>query len=239
MDSMMTTDSGRHNESEVLSVSDQRKLDIAAHYINARANDAANSIIDIGKFLLAEFYDNDIARFYDRAPRKSVSLRKLASRDDINMTFVSLCYAVRLAIQERRFFSHNGNFRTLTPSHKVVLLQVESDGDKVHYAKEVIEKRLSVRRLRRMLIEDGVIAPRGPEPRCIGESSRPYMKLIRLVKPFSNLPHEVIDDIDPSKMPVRDRMALKRSALRARNQLDALIRHLTEKDTVQTTEQFK
>lgn len=217
----------KSKESDILSPAEKRKLDLAAHYINARADDAANSMIDIGKYLLAEFYQNDITRFHHRAPRKSVSLRKLADRDDINITYVSLCYAVRLAIQERRFFSHNGVFQSLTPSHKVVLLQVERDGDKVHYAKEAIEKKLSVRQLRRKLVSDGILPARGREPRRIAPSSPSFKKLIRMVKPFSNLQRRTINEINVSEIPARDRARLKQSALQARDRLDALIRQLT------------
>ncbi|MBN1296447.1 hypothetical protein JXA80_06680 [bacterium] len=208
---------------------DHQKMDRAARYINSKMDDAANALIDIGKYLLAEFFQDDIQLFRSRGSRKSVSLRKLADRDDIILSFSSLCNAVHLAIQERRFFAHNGTFKRLSASHKLILLRVQNDHEKIQFAKKTIEENLSVRQLRAELVIRGIILPRGRTAHAANRKKRlakPVRNIVDLVKPVSALIRANFDDVDMNIIPSSDRVFLKESAMRARDRLTELIQRL-------------
>ena len=94
-------DVSKRDEFEALTKGEEKILDDAVKFINGRLNKAARSLIEIGQFLLDKFFEGDPDKARNRAPRKGVSLRKLAERDDLDMSYASLSNAVNLAVQEK------------------------------------------------------------------------------------------------------------------------------------------
>ncbi|MCD4655010.1 hypothetical protein K8T06_13880 [bacterium] len=210
-----------------LTKQNRQKLDRAVLYINTKANEAVNTLLCIGKYLLSEFFDNDLAKVRTRAPRKELSLRKLAERDDLNLSYRSLSNAVRLAVQERRFFSHNGTFSRLTESHKILLLNLDTDRDTIRFAKEVVNEGLSVRKLKQRLVDNEFIELPGRRPKRLNRRTLPYQRLIKLVTPFSLLNQMDMSSIDIGQIPDSEKGILRQSALVAKLRLEKLIEHLS------------
>ena len=146
-------------EVEILTAEDIKKIEEAVIVINEKANSTAKSLIEIGQYLLKEFFDNDIKKAEDRAPRKGISLRKIADHKDITLSFMSLSNAIRLAGQES-LFTHE-KYKELTETHKLLLFSLSDDKAKKSYADKVVKDKLSVRALRDTLVEKGFILPRG------------------------------------------------------------------------------
>ena len=205
------------------SVSSSRKLERAVYYINAKSNEAARALIEIGKYLIAEFYDNDIDKVKSRAPRKEASLRKLAEHPMINLSYSTLNHAVRLAEQERRYFSHNYYFADLTESHKIVLLSLEESHEKLHYAKLVIKDKLSVRALKQQLVNDGVMGKRGRRTGPSKQLQPQHRRIFKLVNPFATLEAQDLTKLNPGEIPPRERQRLLKSARAAKLRLEELI----------------
>jgi hypothetical protein len=202
-----------------------RKIRKAVLYINSKKNDAIHVLVEIGNYILQEFYDDDLAKYRNRAPRKGVSVRKLAEEKDINMSYRSLCNAVNLAIQERRFFRHNDVFRSLTESHKLLLLSIDDDAEKIYTAKRVIENKWSVRTLREVLIEGGYIQRQG-RPWYEEKNQAVYKNLLRVFSPFQNPQWPELDTINLDRLSDSERNKLKETILIAKVRMEELINQL-------------
>ena len=90
-------------DTPALTVEEQQALDQAVAFINGRVNSMARSLIDIGEYLLEKFFEGNPEQARSRAPRKGLSLRKLAQRTDLEVSYASLSNAVNLAVQEKAF----------------------------------------------------------------------------------------------------------------------------------------
>lgn len=146
-------------EVDILSAEEVRKMDEAVNFINQQANAPARSLLAIGKYLLETFFDNDPKKVDDRAPRKGVSLRKLAEHKDLALNHQSLSNAVKLAIQEDIFKAEK--YTALTESHKLILFRLHDKKAKLKYADKVIKENLSVRKLHEVLEGAKLLPPRG------------------------------------------------------------------------------
>jgi len=186
----------------ILSRTELKAIDDAVRYINRKSNEGARSLIEIGEYLLQKFFENDPSKVEDRAPRKGISLRKLAEHPDISLSFMSLSNAVRLAVQEHLF--SDPKYKALTDSHKIALFQIPDDETKLEYADHVIEHGLSVRGLREMLEDAQYLATRG-RPALKGETKapvrdlyssyfKPIDKLLKLDFSIDTLPIEELSD---------------------------------------------
>lgn len=144
---------------EILTAEEVKKIDEAVEFINKQANSTAKSLLAIGLYLLKEFFDGDVKKAEDRAPRKGISLRKIAEHEDIFHSFMTLSNAVRLAAQESLF--SDTKYNSLTESHKLLLFRLPDDKTKKSYAEKVINEDLSYRGLQDKLIKAGYIVPRG------------------------------------------------------------------------------
>ena len=118
-----------------------------------------NHCFDIGQYLLTTFFDNDVKKVEDRAPRKGVSLRKIADHEDMMLTYMSLSNAVRLAAQEPLFI--DPKYKDLTETHKILLFKLPDDKTKTEFAEKVVLNNLSVRKLRNLLAEKSYIRLQG------------------------------------------------------------------------------
>lgn len=145
---------------EILTKQEAKMLDGAVEFINERMYSISENMIEIGAFLLENFFDGDIKKVKDHAPKKGISLRKLADHPDIDISYSGLSRAISLAVQEKRLGAV-ATPQQLTPSHKVLLLNVDNVDEKKKLAKEVKQKKLSVRQFKEVLKKEGHTKPRG------------------------------------------------------------------------------
>ncbi|MCC6158532.1 MAG: hypothetical protein IT350_10815 [Deltaproteobacteria bacterium] len=154
---------------EALSPRDLAALDEAAAFVNNRIDRSAEALIEIGQYLLKRFFDDTVEKVGDRAPRKGVSLRKLAEHPDILMSYPQLSRSVGLAVQELQLASVS-TLKQLTASHKLMLLGIDDRAGlgekelmalKKRYVSMVEKDGLSVRALRDVLENDGYVKRRG------------------------------------------------------------------------------
>ncbi len=172
-------------EVEILTAEEVKLLDEAVAFINQQANAPAKSLIEIGKYLLDKFFENDPKKVDDRAPRKGISLRKLAEHEDISMNHQTLSNAVKLAAQEHLFEAPK--YQSLTESHKLLLFRLgKKDKEKIKFADKVVKDNLSVRKLNDVLVGAKLLAARGrPE---LGSGSAPdlFASFIHPIEKLAN-----------------------------------------------------
>jgi len=214
-------------EVEILSAEEVQKIDEAVNFINQQANAPARSLLEIGKYLLETFFDNDPKKVQDRAPRKGVSLRKLAEHPDIYMSYRNLSNAVRLALQEDVFKSVK--YKDLTDSHKLLLFSVDgaTNKEKLKIADKVIAENLSVRGLHEMLVKKNLLASRGRPSLSEGTPDRneafdPLKSFFRPIEKLARL--DLDDDFNIEELSDSQFDALRR----LRDKLDYLISQRTE-----------
>lgn len=138
---------------------DDEKIERAVRFINERVEKASSSIIEIGEYLFANFFQSSLENVQRRDPQKTISLRKLAEHPDLNFSYSGLSRAVALAVQERSIGSSPSWYK-LRPSHKILLLNVHDFAAKRVYADRVVSEGLSVKRLATLLTADGYIRSR-------------------------------------------------------------------------------
>lgn len=173
-------------EVDVLTADEVKLLDEAVAFINQQANAPAKSLIEIGKYLLEKFFENNPKKADDRAPRKGISLRKLAEHDDISMNHQTLSNAVKLAAQEHLFT--DPKYQSLTESHKLLLFRIgKKDKEKIKYADKVVKDNLSVRKLNDVLVGAKLLAARGrPELGSGGSAPDLFASFIRPIEKLAN-----------------------------------------------------
>ena len=144
---------------EVSMQADSIEIEQAAMFIRDRCNQASRSLLEIGHYLLEHFFSNNTDELSDHKPTKRISLRKLAQHPEVAMSYTALSNAVHLAIQDE--FLKDFDNSQLTESHRVLLLAVKDPERKQFLAVRVIDGGLSVKELRKLLIENQDILPRG------------------------------------------------------------------------------
>jgi len=146
-------------EVEILTAEEIQKIDKAVDYINAQANSTAKSLIEIGQYLLKEFFEGDIKKAEDRGSRKGISLRKIAEHPEITLSYRTLANAMHLSHQEYLF--SDAKYKALSETHKMLLFSVSDNKKKLSFADKVVSEKLSVNKLREKLIDAKYILPRG------------------------------------------------------------------------------
>ncbi|MGA2223237.1 MAG: HU family DNA-binding protein [Syntrophobacteraceae bacterium] len=97
-----------------------------------------NGALQIGDYLLENFFNDDIAAASSRNPRKPVSFRALCSREDLSLHPATLGEMVRVAAQERFFHQHNLDTDNLSYSHKAELVKIPNDDHKIQLVSEIV-----------------------------------------------------------------------------------------------------
>ena len=146
-------------EIEILTAEEVKKIDKAVDFINAQANSTAKSLIEIGQYLLKEFFEGDIKKAEDRGARKGISLRKIAEHPEITLSYKTLANAIHLSHQENLF--SDSKYKPLSATHKLLLFAVSDNKKKMSFADKVVSDNLSVNKLREKLIDAKYILPRG------------------------------------------------------------------------------
>jgi len=214
-------------EADETSPVEQKKFDEAVVFINDKLNTAARSMIDIGQYLLRQFFNNDPRLVQEHySVKQGLSLRKLSQRPDLDVSYASLSNAVQLAVQEERVFKQLPNPAIITETHKLLLLQVNDDEAKLRYADVIHQQHLSTRALRELLIEDKIIMPRGRPTLQGGHESLPIFAVEDLLKPLAPFATISYDEIPVNKLtPEQAKNALE-LMVKARDNIAALIERL-------------
>jgi len=130
----------------------------AVKHINSIIGDnLINAAIQIGKYVLEKFYDNNIEDAKSRSPVKQNSFRKLQNHPDLKIHYKTLNQMVNVAIQEKLLIEKLGDKQVglLTYSHRIELLSLKDD-NKIEYAKKCIEEHLSINGLRNAISSNKV-----------------------------------------------------------------------------------
>ena len=216
-----------------LTTQERKALDEAVSFVNTRLDKSAASLIEIGEYLLSRFFAGDPEKVHDRAPRKGVSLRKLAEHPDILMSFPQLSRAVALAVQETQLSSVSTS-KHLTASHKILLAAIENNTDlsekdllalKKRYIALIERDELSVREFHDLLIKDRYARPRG----LAAVEDEAERKLLRsgfqsIVNPFREILELNLDRL--FEMPEANIKNAYNAIIEARKKMDAIIREV-------------
>jgi hypothetical protein len=150
---------------------DRELVEQAVRYINdvaARTIEKGfQGTLEIGRYVLEKFYDNDPVRVRFRGPQKETSFRELENHPELQLSRSSLHNAVGLAIQEHHLLeAGKGQVPGLvSATHRVALLGIRPSDDKDKKAvletsrlklklmQEVAERGLSVRQLQDRIAE--------------------------------------------------------------------------------------
>ncbi|RJO66032.1 MAG: hypothetical protein C4523_14235 [Myxococcales bacterium] len=121
-----------------------------------------NAMVEVGRYLLKHNFHDDEKMVESHSPNKVISIRKLAKHPKILVSYSWLSRAIRLAVHEDEFASVAAS-RHLTPSHKLLLLNVDDPEERARYISLIVAddpqmtgkpKVMSVRELRKLLVED-------------------------------------------------------------------------------------
>ncbi len=170
-----------------------KQLDNAAKFVNDKWNSSCRSLIEIGEYLMNNFYDGDPEKAKAKGPKKGISLRMLAIRPDLHVSPATLSRARQLAVQEKMYFQQS-TFTYLTDSHKLELLRIEDKKEKLKYAKSIEDKKLSCRAFRKVLEKDGHLLPRGPVPGSKRVSASSAIPFDLFFEPLGKITDLSIDD---------------------------------------------
>lgn len=128
------------------------ELEEAVLFINERvASYVYKGSIEIGNYILEKFFNNDIDLATSKNRYKPVSFLQLCQHPDLAVSYTTLNSMVRVAAQER--FLTGGGIQTdlLKYSHKVELIRLENNDEKLGLARACIDESWNIRKLREQI----------------------------------------------------------------------------------------
>lgn len=129
--------------------SEEQRLDVAVKWINRKVESTVHfGLIQIGYYLLNNFFAGSLDEALSRNPHKHHSFRKLCRRPDLLISSTHLVNAVKLVAQEKALAGETA-FQKLGVSHKIALLPVADAREKRSLARRALDEGLSVRALGR------------------------------------------------------------------------------------------
>ena len=152
---------------------DDELVEAAVVFINERANQAVyKAYEEIGKYLLKNFFGNDIEQATSRNPRKPVSYRALCERPDLALRPDQFSVMIRVSAQEKFFELKNVDASTLSYTHKAELVKLpttkpEHETFKVELVSRIANEGLSTRKIQEIIskhLEEGKppLSPQSP-----------------------------------------------------------------------------
>ena len=176
-----------------LPVEDVKFLNEAVDFINKQVNRAADSSLEIGRFLLRHFFDDDPEKVHNRSRNKAISLRMLADQPDIALSLSSLFNAVELAIFEKEVSVQS--IEQITAGHKLLLFRVKKE-ERNRYIDRVVNEKLSVRKLKNLLLEDGMLQQTGLAALDDGQRQLVSFGLNQIVSPLDDFLKATLDKFE-------------------------------------------
>lgn len=107
--------------------------------------------IEVGEYILKEFFDDDIEKYRSKNPKKEVSLVALLDRCDtfelpVSKTFLQNSISVAYAVKQ--LGKGNNEFLSLPPSHRVALLPIDDPERIKVLSRRAVDEKMTVRDLR-------------------------------------------------------------------------------------------
>jgi hypothetical protein len=224
---------------------DRELVEEAVKYINDVAASTVekgfHGTLEIGRYVLEKFYDNDPVRVRFRGPQKETSFRELENHPKLQMSKSSLHNAVGLAIQEHHLLeAGKGQVPgSVSATHRVALLSIRPSDDrdrkavmetarlKLKLMEEVAEKELSVRQLQDRIAEmvGKFIEAGSPEAEHKGE--KPGPRIPKLIETILAVPFEkIVKKKRLSNMSAADRKRYRNAIEKAVDRLTKMIEQI-------------
>ena len=217
-------------------VVDQDLIDKSIIFINEKANETLyKGSIEIGEYLLKNFYNDSIEQASSRNPNKQKSYRMLCQSSELVVPAGTLSIMVRVAAQERWFEKDGIETKGLSYTHKAELIKLKDDNPvKKDLIRKCIEESLSSRALSELVKKERKGLVKGGKPTPLK-----YFAYIDRVLKNSELP-SAFDDVNKlmkMKPEIRDGLREKTENFseelkRIQSKCKALLRNLQKVDGV-------
>jgi hypothetical protein len=127
---------------------EMEKMAKAVKFINKKDAQSGKLMIEVGQYIVDEFFGGSAKEALTNNAHKSFSLRKLSKMEGITMSYDRIQRCVRLVDQQQQMGTDASMLDSLSPTHQIALLSVEKVEDKVRIAKLAVEKGMSVSTLK-------------------------------------------------------------------------------------------
>ena len=212
----MTTDD--ENATSLPEVVDDKKIDQAVTFINETANKTIyKGSIEIGEYILKEFFENDIELARSKNPRKDASFNKLCEREDLNIHPNRLGIMIRVASQERFLTEKEVDTSALSYTHKASLVKIQDDNKKIKLINKCIDNKWTTREL------DDQINKTVKKIQSDRDSS-----IIQITRKYITKVEDVLKTVDDSSLNIDDNDLSKMTPTRLSN-LEAQLKNLKKK----------
>ena len=127
---------------------DERLVQESVNFINMKvAESVLKGSLEIGDYLLANFFGNDIQLAASQNPLKAASYSALSRRPDLGVSRTTLARMVRIAAQERFFILRRIRTDNLSYAHRIELIKLENNDKKIELVRQCVSESLSSRQL--------------------------------------------------------------------------------------------
>ncbi|OGR22327.1 MAG: hypothetical protein A2277_20645 [Desulfobacterales bacterium RIFOXYA12_FULL_46_15] len=209
---------------------DEKLIDEAVAFINETANKTIyKGSIEIGEYILENFFSGDLKLASSKNPKKLLSFNKLCEREDLTVHPNRLGLMVRVASQERFLAGKKVNTEELSYTHKAALVKLDNTDKKITAIEKCIKEKWSTRDL-----DDEI-------KRLIqGLPASTNLSLIQTIKRYITKVDDVLKAVEDSSLDIGDDELSKMSDKR-RKGLENYLTELKTKidDTVKKTEDIK
>jgi len=209
---------------------DEKLIDEAVAFINETANKTIyKGSIEIGEYILENFFGGDLKIASSKNPKKVSSFNKLCEREDLTVHPNRLGLMVRVASQERFLVEKKVNTEGLSYTHKATLVKLDNNKKKTNTIEKCIEKKWSTREL-----DDEI-------KRLIqGLPASTNLSIIRTTKRYITKVDDVLKAVEDSSLDISDDELSKMSD-KKRKDLENYLKELKTKidDTVKKSDDIK
>lgn len=120
----------------------------AVQFINEKSNETVyRGSLEIGSYILREFFQNDIDLAGSRNPHKSASYNALCNRTDLVVDPATLSVMVRVASQEKFFEIEGIKTEGLSYTHKAELVKLPNEKAKTALVQRALQESFTTRQL--------------------------------------------------------------------------------------------
>lgn len=209
---------------------DEKLIDDAVAFINETASETIyKGSIEIGEYILENFFGGDLKFASSKNPKKVSSFNKLCEREDLTVHPNRLGLMVRVASQERFLVEKKVNTEGLSYTHKAILVKLDNTKEKINTIEKCIAEEWSTRDL-----DDEI-------KRLIqGLPASTNLSLIRTTKRYITKVDDVLKAVENSSLDISDDELSKMSD-KKRKDLENYLKELKTKidDTVKKSGDIK
>jgi hypothetical protein len=218
---------------------DNQLVDEAVAFINSKKavydKHVLDAAIEIGDWVLENFFDNDFEEATSRDPKKKRSYAALKKRSDLNIDTPMLSRMVKVTWQ-KKFFEDEGADDALTPlsfSHRAELIRLPFKKVMIETARESNDRELSSRQLKELVTEKLKGIKGTPEKDLVKSFRHASRKVSDLLKPsrenfFPGPDH--LKDLKKAKRDAieADALRLQRAISRKKAEIEGFIEFLDQ-----------